>query len=320
MLTIERKIRKVEGRGLARFFELRGREIVEGAGALWYSVPGRIFMSLPYQLLPDPDPADVRSLLRRTRGLGVRYPSIHRPGLASGLYVCRNKNYELRSVQNGLRSKIRRGLENCEVRRATVDELLSQGRQLNLDTMQRQGRYDAEFGDAVQWARLVRAIDQCPEVTPWGAFAGDRLAAYAITCREDGWLHIIHRMSRLEDLELRPNHALDFTLTRQLATRDDLEAICFGLMGLVAGHGLHDYKLGMGYEAIPQNSVLDLHPAVAPLLTSAPLVGSLKSLRRLAPKNQFVERVSTVFEGARISRRGIAAGQRTEPVELRRTS
>jgi hypothetical protein len=320
MLNIEKKNKSIEGRGLARFFELRGRQIIENAGVLWYSVPGRLLMSLPYQLTPDPDPAGVRSLLRRARALGVRYPSERRPGLASGLYVCRNKNYELRVVQNGLRSKIRRGLENCQVRRATLDELLAQGRQLNLDTMQRQGRYEAEFGDPKQWERMVKAMEHCPEIEPWGAFVGDRLAAYAITCREDGWLHILHRMSRLSDLELRPNHALDFTLTRQLATDDAIEGICFGLMGLVAGHGLHEYKLGMGYDAIAQNSVLELHPAIAPVLTSAPVVSCLKSLRRLSPANQLVERVSSVIEGARLSRRGVAAMRRAEPVELRRIS
>ncbi|HEV2688965.1 MAG TPA: hypothetical protein VGV35_10430 [Bryobacteraceae bacterium] len=320
MLTIERKVKKVEGRGLARFFELRGREITESAGVLWYGVPGRIFISSPPQLLPDPEPADIRSLLRRTRGLGVRYPSVKRPGLASGLYVCRNKDYELRSVQNGLRGNIRRGLENCEVRRVPLDDLLAQGLELNLDTMERQGHYDAEFGEASQWRRMVEAMDQCAEITPWGAFVGDRLAAYAITCQEDGWLHILHRMSRLSDLELRPNQALDFTITRQLATDDDIEAICFGSIDLAAGPGLHEYKLGMGYEATAHNSVLELHPAAAPLLTSARFVGSLKSLRRIAPKNQFVERAITVFEGARMCRLGIAGSQRTEPVELKRIS
>lgn len=316
MLT-EMPNKKIAGQGLARFLELRGRTIIENAGVLWYSVPGRIFMSLPYQLMPEPQPTQIRALLHRGRGLGVRYPSVRRPGLPSGLYVRREKPYDLISVKQKLRSQIRRGLENCEVRRATLDELLSQGRQLNLDTMERQGRYDAEFGDSSQWNRMVRAMEQCPEITPWGAFIGDRLAAYAIVCREDRWLHILHRMSRVSDLELRPNHALDFTLARMFAADDELEAICVGFMGLVVGPGLHEYKIGMGYEAEPENSVLELHPAAAPLLTSAAFVGGLKSMRRAAPKNQLLERVATVFEGARLSRHGELA-PRTEPVELRR--
>ena len=298
------------GRGIARFFELRGREIVEAAGSLWYSVPGRMFMSLPHQLTPDPDPAEIGAFLRRTGALGVRYPSLLRPGLPSGLYVCRNKAYDLSAVRHKLRSNVRRGLENCEIRRATEEELLAQGLQLNVETMARQGRHDNEFGDSRRWQRLVKAMAECPEIMAWGAFAGDRLAAYAITCREDGWLHILHRMSRRQDLELRPNHALDFTITRQVALDDSVDAVCFGMMGLVSGEGLHDYKLGMGHEAIPQSSVFELHPALAPVLTSAPVVGSLRRVRRLLPKNQLVERVTTVFEGARMSRLGTVAAVR----------
>lgn len=292
------------GKGLARFFELRGREIVEAAGALWYSVPGRIFMSLPHQLTPDPERAEIRRMLRQTRGLGVRYPSQTRPGYPSGLYVCRNKEYDFGSVQPRLRSKVRRGLENCEIRRIEADELLAQGLLLNHETMSRQGRYDAEFGEAAQWRRLVYAIPQCPEIEPMGAFIGGRLAAYCICCREDGWLHMLHQMSRQQDLEFFPNHALDFAVTRQIVLDPTLEAVCFGLMGLVAGTGLHDYKVRLGYETIPQNSVFELHPALAPVMAGAPVVGGLQLLRKLRPQNQLIERVTTVLAGARISRTG----------------
>jgi hypothetical protein len=237
-------IDRTGGQGLARFFELRGREIAEAAGALWYSVPGRIFMSLPYQLLPDPDLAEVRAMLRRTRALGVRYPSVRRHGFQSGLYVCRDKNYDLDAVEPGLRAKVTQGLENCEVRRATVDEMLQQGHQLNLDTMTRQNRFDPEFGEVSAWRRLVHALDACREIVPWGAFVGHRLAAYAITCQENGWLHILHRMSRQQDWQLRPNQALDFTIMNQLAVDDALETVCYGWLchgsARMAGQGLHN--------------------------------------------------------------------------------
>ena len=45
---------------LARFLELRGRRIVRACGALWYTVPGRFLMSVPYQKMLDPDPRELR--------------------------------------------------------------------------------------------------------------------------------------------------------------------------------------------------------------------------------------------------------------------
>src|SRR5260370_33548506 len=75
------------GSVLARFLELRGRRVVKACGALWYEVPGRFMMSLPYQTLLNPDPAELRAMLRESGAVGVRFPSTNWTGLESGLYV-----------------------------------------------------------------------------------------------------------------------------------------------------------------------------------------------------------------------------------------
>src|ERR1700749_4274347 len=49
---------------LARFLELRGRRIVRACGALWYTVPGRFVMSLPYQTMLNPDPDELHRMIR----------------------------------------------------------------------------------------------------------------------------------------------------------------------------------------------------------------------------------------------------------------
>jgi hypothetical protein len=292
--------------------ELRGRRIVEGAGVLWHSVAGRFYMSIPYQLHLASEPGVVESMLRKIGGLGARFPSLSRPGLASGLYICRDKGYDFPSLQPRQRTKVRRGLERCEIRRVEESELLTQGLQLNLDTMKRQGRYDSEFGAPDEWKRLVAAIGRSPTVVPMGAFVGSRLAAYAVTYREDGWLNILHQMSRLEDLEHYPNHALTFQVTREMATDPDLEAVSYGLVSLVSTEGLHAYKLQFGFEVVPHNEVFQLHPAVSALLASSPAVRFMEILQRLRPRDQRLERISTVLRGARASRQAEPSIRRAE--------
>lgn len=292
----------MSGERFAQFMELRGRHIVEAAGALWYSTQMRIYMRIPFHEPCDPSAGDLRRVMRSARALGVRYPSLNQAGHPSGIYVCRHTRYDLSSVHPKQRAPVRRGLEACEIRPIEELQLLVEGFECNLDTMQRQNRFEAEFGDRRQWKRLVEAVKQCPSIQAIGAFIDGRLAAYAITYREDGWFHILHQMSRKNFLSQHPNHALTYELTRQAAEDASVQTICYGLVGLASGGGLDEYKRRFGYEVLPQNSVFLLHPGVDKFLSNSLTIDALRSLRKLLPENQQLRRIESVLVGARLAR------------------
>lgn len=290
------------GSALARFFELRGRRIVNGCGALWYSVPGRFLMSLPYEAMIDPDPDELGRVIRDAGACGARFSSIAWSGLESGLYLLRHREYSIEKLHIKHRPRVRRGLQSFEVRPAEKSEMLAQGLALNLSTMARQGRFDREFGTAREWERLVEAAFACPEISFPAAFAGARMAAYMVTCREAGWLHILHQMSRHEDLPDFPNHVLTFTVSQAGAADDALEGVCYGCVPLFAADGLHEYKMRFGYQVAPHRSSIQLHPALDRLFNSGGARAVLRLARRGLPGNQQLETVESVLEGARISR------------------
>jgi hypothetical protein len=290
------------GSVLARFMELRGRHIIKACSALWYTLPGRFLMSLPYQSMLNPDPLEVHRMIRETGAFGARFPSLSWSGLESGLYVLRQRNYDIGSLHAKHRPRVRHALRCFEVRTAERTELLAQGSALNLSTMARQGRYDPEFGDRRQWERLVEAAFACPEVTCPAVFAGPRMAAYMVTCREGQWLHILHQMSRQEDLSNFPNHLLTYTVTRQAAADPSIEAVCYGYVPLFAADGLHEYKLRFGYEMVPHRSAIQLHPALNFVLNRSAVRAGIRGLRRLRHENQQLETLETVLEGARSSK------------------
>jgi hypothetical protein len=283
--------------------ELRGRRIIKGCGALWYAAPGRFLMSLPYQAMLDPQRDELIRLIRETHATGARFPSTQWSGLDSGLYVLGRREYDLESVHPKHRPRVRRARELFHVRPATKSQLIAQGRALNLSTMKRQGRYDPEFGEQRRWETLVEAAFACSEISFPAAFVGSRIAAYMITCREQGWLHILHQMSRQEDLDNFPNHLLTYTVTNQAMADESLEAICYGYSSLVTTGGLHEYKLRFGYELIPHQSAFQLHPAVEPFLNHPLTDSAVRLCRRLFPKSQYMETVESVLKGARSSRR-----------------
>jgi hypothetical protein len=249
----------------------------------------------------DPDPDELRRMMRETGSFGARFPSSSWTGLESGLYVRRGCSYEIESLHVKQRPRVRRGLQCFEVRPATKAQLLEQGWALNLSTMARQGRYDPEFGERRRWETLVEAAFACPEVAFPAAFSGSRLAAYMVTCREQRWLHILHQMSRQEDLGNFPNHVLTYTVTRQAAADASLDAVCYGCVPLFAADGLHEYKLRFGYELIPHRSAIQLHPALDAVLNRPAARAAVRAARRIRHENQQLETLETVLEGARSS-------------------
>ena len=293
--------RSLPGSVLARFLELRGRRVVRACGTLWYAVPGRFMMSLPYQTMLSPDPVELRQMIRENGVWGARFPSASWTGLESGLYVVRARSYDLESVHVKQRPRVRRGLQCFDVRPATKAQLLDQGLALNLSTMARQGRYDPEFGDRRRWESLVEAAFCCPGVSFPAVFAGSRLAAYMVTCREQRWLQILHQMSREEDLPNFPNHVLTYTVTRQAVQDDFLDAVCYGYVPLITAGGLHEYKLRFGYQMIPHRSAIQLHPMLDAVLNSPVARGAARFARQLHRENQDLETIETVLEGARLS-------------------
>jgi len=199
---------------------------------------------------------------------------------------------------------VRKGLQRCEVKPVPEEVLIREGIQLNRETMERQGRFDHEFGDEARWTNLCKAVGKSPKVRVLGAFVDGALAAYSVVYEEDNWTHILHQNSRVDLLEHYPNHALAFTITSEAMAKPGTEAVSYGLKSLVNTAGLHDFKLRIGFECEPQNSVCYLHPALAPVLTSGLAVWSLKKLRELRAEDQRLQRIESVVAAARALRLG----------------
>lgn len=288
---------------LAELLERRGRRVFEAAGLWWANVDidSRYFTSLPDQVAIDPSRGEVHELLRRAKGLVVRYPSNQQRGLPCGAYVVQDRGYCLAKLQKRTRNFVRRGLENCVIRPVERAELLVQGLELNLDTMARHGRIRSEFGELKTWARTVEAVYSTPGSECWGAFVDDRLASYVMSCRDSGWEHLLIQMSRTELLKSYPNHAIDYFLIERAMAMPEVEGVCLGSLPLRQGEGLHNYKLRMGYEVMPQGAVVVVHGLLEPLATSSLAGPIVRQAGRWAHLAGLAERLEILAVGARMS-------------------
>jgi hypothetical protein len=268
----------------------------------WGEYKGGFYTSLPFHLHLDLERDEVRSILRKTSVRGLRFSSTSQPGLRGGMYVCRPSAYSLQSVSRKQRGHVNRGLEVFEFRKVDPAELAAQGMELNRDTLLRQGRHDPTFLDPARFRQFVDVVGRCPGAVIYGVFQGGRMAAYLIGIRDGQWLHLIYKMSRAEDLQNSPNHALDYSVILDAAATPGIQFIGNGFSSLVEHEGLDRYKRQMGYELAEHNLCLHLHPRLDPLLGNSLALGAARRIARALPKHEGLAYAATVLEGVRASR------------------
>jgi hypothetical protein len=293
---------EIKGSGLAGFMEKRGHRVREKRGILFHAVGYGMYISLPYHVIVEWSPSEAAEAVRALGVSGIRYPSKQWPGLVSGLYVCRQRDYGLSTLHRNFRSNVRHGLPYVEVRPVTEEELLTQAPEMNRKAMKRQGRYDPEFCELNRWRRFVRAVGESPCIEVIGAFVDGQLAAYNVNCFEDGYIQILYRVSDLRFEDRYPTKVLDFHVTSRLVTNPAVEAVSMGWGPLIPHQGHHEYKTRLGYQFEPSSSVISLHPLVEHTIGSTPGRLAMNWLCSLFDSSQRLRMARAVVEGAAITR------------------
>jgi hypothetical protein len=304
---------RLPGSGLAHFWQLREKRVFEAGGVRWGQYKGPFYVSLPFHLQLDPEPGEIESVLRRHGAPAAWFPSVNHAGLSCGMYVCLPAGYGLDAIDRKKRKQVREGLENCEMRRVDLEELRVEGIGLNRQTMERQGRYDPEFGDTARWSHFVDAISRCPEIDVTGAYVNGRLSAYIVGCLDDGWLHLLYKMSRSEDMAEYTNAALDFTVLSAAGRDPSIRAVGNWFGSFLSNPGLDRYKRQMGYTVVPNQMCVFFHPAAAPLLANKLTVRVFQTAASLRPRSKQMESIARMSQGAMLSQNyNHATGSATE--------
>ena len=287
------------GQTLANFAELRGLPVFRAAGAWWtpFDHQSRFLMTVPEQITVDQDHHEISRLLWSKRMMAARYPTKVGDGMESGYYLWRKQPFDLNSLDRKLRNSVRRGLEQCQLRELSGDDLFRLGIDLNRETMERQERFNAEFGETAPWRRFVDAVERTPGMSITGAFVGDELAAYSIECRADGWWYALYQNSRAGLLKSFPNHALDYFSLERAAKDAEVQGILNSPFPLSPNPGLHDYKTRFGYEVEPYRLVIQMHPLANSIVKSPPVRAGLRLACDVFPDHRRVVQAGRLWAG-----------------------
>ena len=234
--------------GLATFLERLGHKVTVGPSSYWYDQRRHFGLAFPHAHPIAPPPDELQAVLRASRALGLRYATpLEAPGRPSYAFAVDDATYDLDHLSANTRSKVRRGLKHCEVRRLEPDFARARGRPANDDTVARLG-WERDFYD---WDRYWDAVAATPDVEVWGALQGSDILSFIVAPVVDRCPEILVARSRTEALRLYPNNALIFAAVRELVRRDDVDRVYFGLESLDRVAGVDQFKDSMGFRRLP---------------------------------------------------------------------
>ncbi|HEX6127085.1 MAG TPA: hypothetical protein VFZ23_17060 [Pyrinomonadaceae bacterium] len=277
----------------------QGRNVIRTESCWWYNVYGqdRVYYSFPPNRKVNPDRREIKEIFRLApKAKAIRFiGSEETVGRDSYVWTCRSP-YDLGTLSSKARNQVRQGLRNCEVRPILLDKLTSAGQEAHADSMKRMGLPPDKqvFG-----GHMVRS----GAYEAWGAFVGEKMAAYLVTFTVDDWVYIqIHR-SVNELLKYRPNNALIFSVIKELLNRPGISTVSYGWEPLYDLDSLDSFKVAMGSKKEPCKQAFVLSPSLAPLAPSF-VCSAFERASRLYPGNQRLKQIAGVCRVIRETRSG----------------
>ncbi|MFX0145907.1 MAG: hypothetical protein ACFE9C_17715, partial [Candidatus Hodarchaeota archaeon] len=165
------------------------------------------------------------------------------------------------------RQNIQRGLKYGSIEPIPISRLVNEGWHLQQDTLERQGRADAQTEE--EWRRICTSAQDLPGFEAWGAIHDGQLVATFLGFRCDDCYTLRYEMSATAHLESRVNNAIFYFVTREALKRDGISRVFFTLESLDAPASVDQFKIRMGYTAKPVRQRVVFHPWLAPALNMA---------------------------------------------------
>jgi hypothetical protein len=258
----------------------------------------RVYFSLPLHREIEPSRKELTHFFQQRRGTwAVRFiaPADSPYGLESYTWVYRPP-YDIAGLSSNNRSKIRRGLRRCTVRKISFETLADLGRRARRDTRTRHGQTPGR--DSVDLS-----MGDCENFEAWGAFVGEELAAYLITLWVENWAHLLVNRSSNHHLRNYPNNALIFTAVREMLGRPGCDAISYGWEPLEEHESLDHFKSGMGAVQEPVRQSVILRPWLRWVMRPR-LCRGLADLARRFPANSRMQKLAGLLMLAAVGQPG----------------
>jgi hypothetical protein len=231
----------------AEWFRGQQRCVVKSESSYWVEHASHVFQALPYHWVISPGEEELKEILVKNKGIGLRYstPLEMTEGLISYHAVLENKKYDEYSLSKWSRKNVRRGIRHCEFRPISLKLVSTEGWDLQVDTLRRQGRKVNLTRE--EWIKRWDVASVLPGFEAWGAFSGKKLVSSVVTFILDDCCYMLYQQCLSQYLKDHINNALSFNVSQTMIRRPGIESILYGLHSLDAPPSIDEFKFRMGY-------------------------------------------------------------------------
>lgn len=262
----------------------RGQIIVEGsAQTLWRPYGNRTIARFPDLSTQAVAPGEVTRALKAHRAWLATYnrdPDAAHPANA-WLYLCQDHSYCADALGQNAKRNIRRALRDLRIGVPEPSALMEQGFAAFQETRERFGLDD---GTPAYFQARIGEFLQNPAHHTVAAWREDRLMAFLTLRFVDDWGEIEGLFTTDEGKEYRASNGVIHHTLETLLARRRITCVSYGLSSLQEGESvesLHQFKLNVGFEALPVHRAFVMRPWLRPAVN--PL--TLKIVQIAARKN-----------------------------------
>lgn len=275
----------------AEWLEMQGLSTYRTHSTYWCEVSPKVFQAFPYHWIIQPSESEVNEFIHSKQAIALRFCTpVSCPGMISYHIVFQGNDYSLEKLDRRTRQNIRKGLKNCTIEKIPFSKFADEGWFLEEDTIIRQGR-DVNL-EKQKWHTKIMAAAELPGFEAWGAYIDSNLAASILSFQMDDCCELITQQCYSEFLKYRVNNALIYHVTNEMVNRSEINRIFYTMQSLDAPESVDEFKIRMGYTALPVKQRIVFHPWLSPLI-KRPTKWLASSLIRIQPTNANF----TKFEG-----------------------
>lgn len=269
--------------GYTQFLRAKGLRTLAFGDGLWVEKRPFFWENFPPHSPVSLNNTEVRRLFLKP-AVAVRFTCSETEGEPSFEYVCSKKELSLESLAPDARRRVRRGMEQCEVRRIEFDLLAKQGCAINKSTLARQGRTGVSwFTDEKKWKEYMLRCACILSVEAYGAFVDGRLIGYSMIVTVDDYAYLHHTQAFTEDLKYSPINVLTYTVTKTMLERPEISHVSQGLESFVPLNEVERFKLSMAFRKNSLHRQVVVNPLAKPFFSESSIRIARQTLGRIKP-------------------------------------
>lgn len=272
----------------------QGYRVVQTASTHWVEYGPHVFQAIPFNQLITPSENELTEFLHREKAAALRYstPLESKTGSLSYHVVYELDHYSLEELPKKARYDVRKGLSTASIEQVSLDRLAEEGWSVRAETLQRQGRSDAET--EAWWKNLCLSARDFSNFEAWAAIVEGRMVACLLAVIWKDTFSVMYQQSLTDFLPYGVNNAITYSVTANVVNRPGNLHMFYGLQSLDASESVDKYKFRMGYTAKPVRQRVVFHPLMAPFINKLSFAG-MKAANKILPRSTFISKTAGIM-------------------------